>query len=288
MNKTKIDWTDSSWNPVTGCLHDCSYCYARGIARRFAGFEPRYGGEVIPEGEGTCPGSIRNTTHGKTLHVFDRQPKRRLLARGYPNGKFVATNYPYNFEPTLHRHKMNEFKKKSDRTIFVCSMADLFGEWVPDEWISEVFEACAAAPQHRYLFLTKNPARYAELYNKGLLPLEDNFWYGQTITGEHNNPYITPNHYSGKKVNTFVSCEPVLGDFDINFYLRYFGWIIIGRATGIGKCEACRQEETIRTAIRHIRCSAETYEIPVFMKDNLISIVGEENMLRQYPWEVSK
>lgn len=33
---TKIDWCDSSWNPVTGCLHDCEYCYARGIANRFS------------------------------------------------------------------------------------------------------------------------------------------------------------------------------------------------------------------------------------------------------------
>lgn len=30
--KTKIDWCDSTWNPVTGCLHGCAYCYARKIA----------------------------------------------------------------------------------------------------------------------------------------------------------------------------------------------------------------------------------------------------------------
>ena len=33
--KTKIDWCDSTWNPVTGCLHGCEYCYARRIAERF-------------------------------------------------------------------------------------------------------------------------------------------------------------------------------------------------------------------------------------------------------------
>lgn len=37
MNKTKIEWADSTWNPVTGCLHGCEYCYARRIANRFAG-----------------------------------------------------------------------------------------------------------------------------------------------------------------------------------------------------------------------------------------------------------
>lgn len=38
MNKTKIDWCDSTWNPVTGCLHGCEYCYARDIAHRFGGW----------------------------------------------------------------------------------------------------------------------------------------------------------------------------------------------------------------------------------------------------------
>lgn len=37
---TKIDWCDTSWNPVTGCYHKCDYCYARGIATRFSGFLP--------------------------------------------------------------------------------------------------------------------------------------------------------------------------------------------------------------------------------------------------------
>lgn len=35
MNNTKIDWATRSWNPVTGCLHGCPYCYARKIAERF-------------------------------------------------------------------------------------------------------------------------------------------------------------------------------------------------------------------------------------------------------------
>lgn len=43
MNKTKIEWTDYTWNPVTGCFHDCFYCYAKRIAMRFDGhFEPTF------------------------------------------------------------------------------------------------------------------------------------------------------------------------------------------------------------------------------------------------------
>lgn len=36
MDKTKIDWCDSTRNLVTGCLYGCEYCYVRGIAERFS------------------------------------------------------------------------------------------------------------------------------------------------------------------------------------------------------------------------------------------------------------
>lgn len=43
MNKSKIEWCDYTWNPVTGCLHNCPYCYARGIGLRFEGhFNPTF------------------------------------------------------------------------------------------------------------------------------------------------------------------------------------------------------------------------------------------------------
>ncbi len=29
----KIDWTDYSWNPIAGCLHDCGYCYMKRMKR---------------------------------------------------------------------------------------------------------------------------------------------------------------------------------------------------------------------------------------------------------------
>lgn len=47
MKKTKIEWCDSTWNPVTGCRHSCEYCYARAMTKRFPatypnGFEPTF------------------------------------------------------------------------------------------------------------------------------------------------------------------------------------------------------------------------------------------------------
>lgn len=141
--KTKIDWADSTWNPVTGCRHSCEYCYARKIAERFGGV---YYEDELPNrwGEYEC----------ERLHADGDLHELDYPLKNYGNNKIAP--YPFEFDPTFYRYKLDEPQRwKKSRTIFVCSMADLFGEWVPDEWIAEVFMACEAAPQHRYLFLTK-------------------------------------------------------------------------------------------------------------------------------------
>lgn len=119
MNKTKIDWADMSWNPVTGCRHGCAYCYASRTAHRFdARLEDR-----APRADG--------------LHVLDT--------------KIKAAPYPFGFAPTLHRYRLNQPEHIAEpQTVFVCSMADLFGRWVPTSWIVEVLDACKRAPWHRY------------------------------------------------------------------------------------------------------------------------------------------
>ena len=113
MNKTKIDWCDSTWNPVTGCLHGCEYCYARGIANRFGTknqCHSFYGGHPV----------------GK-IHELEEPAVVTETGKKSP--------YPFNFEPTFHKYRLNEYQNKKGRNIFVCSMADLFGKWIPDEWI---------------------------------------------------------------------------------------------------------------------------------------------------------
>ncbi|MCL2461960.1 MAG: phage Gp37/Gp68 family protein, partial [Defluviitaleaceae bacterium] len=91
--------------------------------------------------------------------------------------------YPFYFKPTFHRYRLGEpARMKKPKNIFVCSMADMFGDWVPDEWIKAVFEACEAIPRHRYLFLTKNPARYKALAMAGKLPVLEG--QDETVTAE--------------------------------------------------------------------------------------------------------
>ena len=142
-DKTKIDWADASWNPVTGCLHDCEYCYARKIANRF-------GGRIAADDDSFH--SIHPMTGGCSLSVVEEQQYRMTN-----DGDVAVAPYPFGFTPTFHRYRLDiPARWTKPRNIFVCSMADLFGVWVPEEWILEVMEACVKAPQHRYMFLTKN------------------------------------------------------------------------------------------------------------------------------------
>ncbi len=211
MNNTKIEWCDSTWNPVTGCRHGCPYCYARRIAERFGGYDPQYGA------------GLTELDGNYTLSANERKYIRRA------GGKRMQAPYPFGFEPTFHTYRLEQPQQwVNSRTIFVCSMADLFGDWVPDEWIEQVFAACDKAPQHRYIFLTKNPQRYCDLANSGKLPKRDNFWYGSTMDG------MKAKRYPGRfRDNTFVSIEPLTERMDVG--LGSFGgdkWIIIGAESG--------------------------------------------------------
>lgn len=259
MNKTKIEWCDDSWNPVTGCKHGCEYCYARRIASRFGGYDG--GGGV--------------TTFMPLPRAELHQPL--TITRG--NGQTVNSPYPFGFEPTLHRYRLEEPARKTrPRTIFVCSMADLFGAWVPDGWIEEVFKACEAAPQHQYLFLTKNPQRLCDLANAGKLPKADNFWYGTSVTRKGASFFGGSIHF-----NTFLSIEPLLEPLDAG--IGSFGgarWIIIGAETGNRADKVVPQKEWVDNICE----AAALTRAAVFMKDSLIPIVGAENMRREYPWEV--
>ena len=257
MKDTKIEWCDSTWNPVTGCLHDCEYCYAKKIANRFKGYDKI----TLPD---------LSISKGKNVLEI---PAKKING----NGKVTVAPYPFEFEPTLHRYRLEQPKKWTEpRTIFVGSMADLFGKWVPDEWIEEVFAACEKAPQHRYLFLTKNPQRYGELAKAGKLPQKDNMWYGSTVDNMGAKKY--PGRPSD---NTFISIEPLLEYMDVG--LGSFGssrWVIIGAETGNRKNKVKPKKEWVETICK----AADITRMAVFMKDSLIPIVGEENMRREFPW----
>lgn len=302
MQKTKIEWCDSTWNPVTGCLHGCEYCYARKIANRFdGGFKISLPCAAIDEPQ-------------KSENRF---------------GKNKIESYPYGFNPTFYRYRLDQPTKwKEPRNIFVCSMADLFGKWVPDDWEIEVLKACAEAPQHNYLFLTKDPIGYS------IWPTEkhpnfdsvrcytDNMWLGVTYTGTerlegHYNERdigngltiwsnfwylwrMNGNLFPTGRAHKFISIEPLKcdicevederegGKLLENFLLprghkSFFEWVIVGAETGNRKRKAVPDRKWIEKIVDLCKRA----EIPIFMKCSLKDIWGEP-LIQEYPKELQR
>lgn len=291
-SKTKIDWCDATWNPVTGCLHGCEYCYARRIAERF-------GAREIYDPECQCQRHLIEhgmlTGTGKPLELdYPWEQKNK-------DGSITNAAYPFGFEPTFHRYRLDEPKRwKKPRTIFVCSMADLFGDWVPAEWIQEVFDACEATPQHRYIFLTKNPGRLAKMANAhnvrqwnerhpdklhpntdeyvGIpsLPRHDNWWFGSSLDNADARRFDGGFHW-----NTFTSIEPLMEHMQMG--IGSFGsdrWTIIGAETGKRKNKVTPE----RAWIDNILEAAALTGVKVFMKESLRELMGAD-FRQEFPWE---
>lgn len=263
---TKIDWCDSTWNPVTGCLHGCEYCYARRIAERFSTAMAMPDFELLVPVDEPHPVYELSEPVRHDFHGNKREP------------------YPYGFQPTFHRYKLDEpLRWKKPRTIFVCSMGDMFGNWVPDEWITEVFRACDAAPQHRYMFLTKNFRRYAHLDD--LLPLHRRpphvaeMWFGHSYKAWGD--YLPMPRFSIKP--RFVSIEPLLHELseqDIRSAVKYNDWIIIGAETGRRKGKVIPEKRWVDD----IADKAKKNGIPVYMKESLRELMGDD-FRQEFPWE---
>lgn len=264
MGRSKIEWCDDTWNPITGCRHGCEYCYAARMTRRFSG-------EIRINKMAKADYRIENG-----MYVLDKP----MFGS---NGTQII--YPFGFEPTYHRYKLDSMDKwkghrKGNQNVFVGAMADIWGEWVPDEWILEILLECKKRPHNNYIFLTKNPQKMCDMANKGMLPEEDNFWYGTTLTRK------TDRRFQGRfRHHTFVSIEPLLENMELGLgSLGSCEWVIIGAETGHRRNKVVPEKAWIDNILE----AAAITQIPVFMKDSLVAIVGEENMRREFPEELKK
>ncbi|MGH3499335.1 MAG: DUF5131 family protein [Nocardioidaceae bacterium] len=176
-----ISWAAWSWNPVTGCLHGCDYCYARAIIHHY------------PQ---TNPVGFTPLFHEERLDA--------------PSNTTI---------PVAHRDD------PAYRRVFVCSMADLYGRWIPDEWIKQVHESMLAAPRWEYLLLTKFPDRYPGI------DLPPNAWVGTSVD-EQKRVRIAERAFrkiDGVKVK-WLSLEPLLEPLEFTD-LSMFDWVVIGAQT---------------------------------------------------------
>jgi protein gp37 len=178
----QVSWAAWTWNPVTGCLHNCKYCYAR-------------------------EGAVMN----------------KNLAPFYPFG-FTPTFYDYRLEaPANSKVPENVGDDARLGRVFVTSMGDLFGKWVPDEWIKKVLAAARNAPEWEYLFLTKFPQRYVELDD-----LPSTAWIGTTVDDQYRVKIAEEafRKISGVRVK-WLSLEPLLAPLEFSD-LSMFDFIVIG------------------------------------------------------------
>lgn len=128
MKNSKIEWCTDTWNPMDGCLHNCRYCYARALARRFGGHRSL---EWYMAQEKDC--------ETKTLHILEEPMHDEVTGE--------AEAYPFKFDPTYNRYRLHIPESyHSPGNIFVCSMGDLFGEWVEDWMIEEVLPTRKGCP----------------------------------------------------------------------------------------------------------------------------------------------
>ena len=150
-------------------------------------------------------------------------------------------------KPEFFPNKLRLMEKKRPQNFLLTGMSDLAG-WQP-EWRDKVFAKIRENPQHQFLFLSKRP---------DLLDFEtdlENAWFGVTVT-------IEPLFDDPGKVD-----------------LSGISWIVVGTMTGA-------QSKKIRTVpawAYSLVKQAHALGIPAFMKEDLVPIVGEANMVQEFP-----
>ncbi len=247
MNNTDIEWTDKTWNPVTGCHHDCPYCYGKRMVKRFTS-----------ERDYRLCKLYNDSTKTKYGRIWELDS--RLFRDDYKGTKIP---HPFWFEPTFHKYRLDEpLNRKKPAKIFVCSMGELFGNWIPAEWIEKVLDVVKQCSRHTFQFLTKNPYRYKEF------DFPENCWLGTTIEGndEENTYHRYWGLYEKQKNIQFISFEPLLGAKEFENMLEYINWldwIIIGSQTGP------RAKQPKKEWVQAILDACNYHDIPVFLKDNL-------------------
>lgn len=214
---TSIEWTDATWNPITGCsVHSpgCTNCYAMKLA-------------------GT-----------RMKHHWSREGLTIDTKAGPVWNGEVRFNAQWLDQP---------LRWKKPRMIFVCAHADLFHENVPDEWIDRIFAVMALCPQHTFQVLTKRADRMRDYVNAisdqqrerpydldyqlgdhGDLLATDgasridvttwplpNVWLGVSVEDEKRADERIPDLLATPAAVRWLSCEPLLGPVNLRWALSH-------------------------------------------------------------------
>ena len=188
-DRSKIQWTDATWNVTAGCTKvspGCDNCYAAMMAKRLRAMGMS-GYQSVVDGDGEWTG---------TIDLLDR-----------------LGNLPI----PLHW--------KKPRRIFVNSMSDLFHPTVWFDYLDRVFEVMSKARQHVFQILTKRPERMAQYLigsgravDRGLCRA-GNLWLGTTCENQAAADERIPHLLKCPASVKFLSLEPLLGPINILPYI---------------------------------------------------------------------
>lgn len=190
-----IEWTDATWNPVSGCRvlsAGCTNCYAMRMAARLQAMgHPSYKGTTRKSGK-------RYVWSGKT-HLLEH-----------------TLDIPLTW--------------KKPRLVFVNSMSDLFQDEVPFEYVERVWQTMEEARLHTFQILTKQPERMAEFLSRRKKRALKNVWLGTSVEDERAACRIADLKRCMAAVR-FISFEPLLGPIgEVN--LSKIDWAIVGGESG--------------------------------------------------------
>lgn len=183
---------------------------------------------------------------------------KRLSGRyGYPK--------KHPFSVTFHSNRLDQPRRwRKPRTIFVCSMGDLFHADVPEETLKDIFTVMAETPRHTYMVLTKRPLRMASWLRKTpeslLCQVRENVWLGVSAEDQRRADERLPSLISAWPGRRVACLEPLLGFVDLNLWLRELDWVITGGETGAGGRKAKLKD------VRAVRDQCLAAGVPLFFK----------------------
>lgn len=190
-----IEWTDATWNPVSGCRvlsAGCTNCYAMRMAAR-----------------------LQAMNHASYEGTTRKSGKR-----------YVWTGKTHLLEDTLDI----PLGWKKPRLVFVNSMSDLFQDNIPFEYVERVWEVMEKAEIHTFQILTKQPERMAEFLDQRDKPPVKNVWLGTSVEDERVVHRIDDLRRC-EAVVRFISFEPLIGAVG-EVDLSNIHWAIVGGESG--------------------------------------------------------
>jgi protein gp37 len=210
---------------------------------------------------------------------------RDIAARFYPHG-FLPTIHPSrlsapsNMKPAQEQPEWTAEDRMGHKNVFVCSMADLFGKWVPASWIEAVLDQIRKHKEWNFLLLTKFPTRMAEF------EFPKNAWVGASVDTQGAVGRAEKAFKEIKAGVKWLSCEPMMERLTFSS-LEMFDWVVIGGSSqssehaGSDTVDASPATPEFRPPfewIAHLHAQAKQAKCKVYMKTNLL---GER--VREYP-----